>query len=112
MFDFLHKFFNHDKIDELNRCIDIYKERNEQLEKELSEYKGYKLKYEVTKLYVEGDDAALLELFEIAKKAEEYRSTYLGILTSQSGACANRDRSRGYGGGVGDPSAYGYAGFR
>lgn len=59
--------FNHDKIDDLNRNIDIYKERNEQLEAELREYKGYKLKYEVTKLYVEDDDA-LLELFDVAKK--------------------------------------------
>lgn len=63
----LYRLFNHDKIDEMQRTIDIYRERNLQLEEENREYKGYKLKFEVTKLYVE-DDEALLELFEVAKK--------------------------------------------
>lgn len=67
MIRFFHKLFNHDKIADMQRTLDIYKERNSQLEKENMEYKGYKLKYEVTKLYVEDDDA-LLELFDIAKK--------------------------------------------
>ncbi len=67
MIKLFYKLLNHDKIDELQRTIEIYKERNGQLEKENMEYKGYKLKYEVTKLYVE-DDEALLELFEVAKK--------------------------------------------
>lgn len=70
MIKLLYKLFNHDKIDELQKTIDIYKERNAQLEKEVKEYKGYKLKYEVTKLYVE-DDEALLELLDAANKAEE-----------------------------------------
>ena len=67
MIKLFYKLFNHDKIDEMQRTIEIYKERNSQLEKENMEYKGYKLKYEVTKLYVE-DDEALMELFEVAKK--------------------------------------------
>ena len=67
MIKLFYKLFNHDKIDEMQRTIDIYKERNSQLEKENMEYKGYKLKYEVTKLYVE-DDEALIELFDVAKK--------------------------------------------
>lgn len=66
MIKFLHRLFNHDKIEELNRTLDIYKERNEQLEEEVRLYKGYKLKYEVTKLYVE-DDEALLEILEAAQ---------------------------------------------
>ena len=67
MIKLFYRLFNHDKIDEMQRTIDVYKERNSQLEKENMEYKGYKLKYEVTKLYVE-DDEALIELFEVAKK--------------------------------------------
>ena len=61
----------------MQRTIDIYKERNKQLEKENREYKGYKLKYEVTKLYVE-DDEALLELFEVAKtRNQEQQEAHL-----------------------------------
>ena len=67
MIKLFYKLFNHDKIDDMQRTIDIYKERNSQLEKENMEYKGYKLKYEVTKLYVE-DDEALMELFDVARK--------------------------------------------
>lgn len=67
MIKLFYRMFNHDKIDDMKRTIDVYKERNSQLEKENMEYKGYKLKYEVTKLYVE-DDEALIELFDIAKK--------------------------------------------
>lgn len=72
MINFFYKLFNHDKIDDLSRTLDIYKERNEQLEYEVKEYKGYKLKFEVTKLYVD-DDEGLLELFELAKNADEYK---------------------------------------
>lgn len=67
MIKLFYRLFNHHKIDEMQLTLDIYRERNSQLEKENMEYKGYKLKYEVTKLYVE-DDEALLELFDIAKK--------------------------------------------
>lgn len=70
MFKFLHRFFNYDKIEKLNETIDTYKERNEQLEKEIREYKGYKLKYEVAKMYVE-DDEALLEICEAVKKSQD-----------------------------------------
>ena len=71
MIKFLHKLFNQDKIEEMERALSVYQERNEQLEKELKEYKAYKLKYEVTKLYVEDDDA-LLELFEAAQKRDAW----------------------------------------
>ncbi len=74
MIKLFYKLFNHDKIDDMQRTIEIYKERNSQLEKENMEYKGYKLKYQVTKMYVE-DDAALLELFETAKKHDTYTSS-------------------------------------
>ena len=67
---FLYKLFNYDKIDKQQETIDIYAERIDQLDAELREYKGYKLKYEVAKMYVE-DDEALLELFELAKKAKD-----------------------------------------
>ena len=110
MIKFLHKFFNHDKIDELNRTIDIYKERNQQLEAELREYKGYKLKYKVTKLYVE-DDNALLELFDMARKAEHYKRNSLaegmelargqldqGMLAAQLGGCSRTGMAGGLGG--------------
>ena len=73
MIKLFYKIFNHHKIDDMQRTLDIYKERNHQLEQENMEYKGYKLKYEVTKLYVE-DDEGLLELFELAKKVDEYNS--------------------------------------
>lgn len=73
MLKFFYKLFNYDKIDELNRTIEIYKERNSQLEKENKECKGYKLKYEVTKMYVEDDDA-LIEIFETAEECEKYKS--------------------------------------
>jgi hypothetical protein len=78
MIKLFYKLFNHDKIDDQNRVIDIYKERNEQLEAELREYKGYKLKYEVTKLYVE-DDEALLELLELAKHRVNYLAQQAGL---------------------------------
>lgn len=53
--------------------METYRTRNQQLEEELREYKGYKLKYQVAQLYIE-DDEAILELFETAKKADEYNS--------------------------------------
>ena len=84
MIKFFYKLLNHDKIDEMQRTINIYKERNNQLEKENMEYKGYKLKYEVTKLYVE-DDEALIELFEVAKKHDAE------MLNKQSGNNLLRD---------------------
>lgn len=68
-YKWLYKFFNNDKIAELNKTIKIYKERNKQLEDEVGKYKSYKLKFDVIKLYVE-DDEALLELFELAEKKE------------------------------------------
>jgi len=68
---FLHKLFNYHKIDELERVMETYRARNQQLEEELREYKGYKLKYELAELYV-NDDEALLEIFEAAEeKASE-----------------------------------------
>ena len=62
----LQKLFNQHKIDEANAFIDVYKDRINQLESEISTLKDYKMKYEVTKMYVD-DDEALLELFEVNK---------------------------------------------
>lgn len=84
----LYKLFNNDKIDELNRTIDIYKERTEQLEKELREYKGYKLKYRVAKMLAEDDDG-ILELIDLAKKADEYNANV------QRDALSNNQFGRG-----------------
>ena len=72
MINFLYKLFNHDKIDKLNNTRDMHMERIKQLELEVKEYKGYKLKYKVAKMYV-NDDEGLLELFEIAEKAERFK---------------------------------------
>jgi len=101
MIKLFYRLFNHDKIDEMQRTIEIYKERNSQLEEENREYKGYKLKYEVTKLYVE-DDEALLELFDVAKKhdarvtAEQYRNNVLRGMQA-----AQQQVTSGYFGGIG-----------
>lgn len=71
MLKFLYRLFNYDKIDRLNERLEVHRARTEQLESEVREYKGYKLKYEVTKLYVD-DEEGLLELFEIAEKNEKH----------------------------------------
>lgn len=116
MFKFFYRLFNHDKIDSMQQTLDVYKERNEQLEKENSEYKGYKLKYQVTKLYVE-DDEALLDLFEIATKIDEYN---LPEQLRNSGVSLSRDEVAtlallglgGYGYGGGRGVGYGYCEVR
>lgn len=86
MIKLFYRLFNHDKIDDMQHTIDVYKERNSQLEKENMGYKDYKLKYDVLKLYVE-DDSALIELFDIAKKADLYnrRSQQQGNWNALSG---------------------------
>ena len=71
MIKFLYRLFNQDEIDRLNNKLEIHRARTEQLEAEVREYKGYKLKYEVTKLYID-DEEGLLELFEIAEKNERH----------------------------------------
>ena len=71
MIKFLYRLFNQDEIDRLNNKLEIHRARTEQLEAEVREYKGYKLKYEVTKLYID-DEEGLLELFEIAEKNEKH----------------------------------------
>ncbi len=87
MLKFFYRLFNHDKIDELEQRLENYRARNEQLEQEVREYKGYKLKYEVTKLYVD-DDEAVLELLDAYNKIEQdKRSTnisYNDIIASRS----------------------------
>lgn len=88
MIKLFYKLFNHNKIDDLNITLDVYKERNKQLEDEIMKYKGYKLKYEVTKLYVEDDDA-LLELFELAKKVDAYNSGQQGYGSGIQAGIAN-----------------------
>ena len=99
----LYRLFNHDKIDDMQRTIDIYKERNAQLEDENREYKGYKLKYEVTKLYVEDDDA-LIELFDAAKKHEAE------MLDRQRGNDRLRSMAAAQQAGIGQ-ALYGYGGL-
>lgn len=105
MIKLFYRLFNHDKLDENQRTIDIYKERNEQLEAEVREYKGYKLKYEVTKLYVEDDDA-LLELFDVAKK-HEYQNSRL----SSDAARQQAAMYQGAGGGIGGLAGAGQSQF-
>lgn len=62
MLRIFYKLFNHDKIDDATRLLGVYRERCAQLEDEVKEYKGYKLKYEVTRLHVENhEDLELLE---------------------------------------------------
>lgn len=100
----LYKLFNHDKIDEMQRTIDIYRERNDQLEKENREYRGYKLKFEVTKLYVE-DDEALIELFEVAKKHDAE------MVNRQSGNDRLRSMAAAQQAGIGSALRYGYGGL-
>lgn len=94
MIKLFYKLFNHDKIDDMQRTIDIYRERNQQLEKENMEYKGYKLKYEVTKLYVEDDDA-LLELFDIAKKHDTEMINRQALLSDRQRAMAQQQNPFG-----------------
>jgi len=87
MFNFIHRLFNHDKIDDLNSTIEVYRGRNKQLEKEVEELKEYRLKYRVTKMYVD-DDEALLELLDAAKKKERpyYPSHQDAALAAQQSA--------------------------
>ena len=94
MLKFFYDLFNHNKIDDLNRTLDTYKERNEQLEADVRLYKGYKLKYEVTKLYVE-DDEALLELFEAAEKVDRNNaSREFSAFNSAAGCAGIRAQAR------------------
>jgi hypothetical protein len=72
MINFFRKWFNLDKVDELNRSLEIYRERCEQLEGDVREYKGYKLKYRVAML--QNDEDEFMELLEMAKKVEDYES--------------------------------------
>ena len=101
MIKLFYRLLNHDKIDDMQRIIDIYKERNSQLEKENMQYKGYKLKYEVTKLYVE-DDEALIELFDIAKKRDAYISNAQSGISQSSQLAAQQSMhsTRGMVGGM------------
>lgn len=70
MIKWLYRFRNYHKVSELEQKIETYREANKRLEEEVREYKGYKLKYEVTKLYVD-DDPALEELFALAERKRE-----------------------------------------
>ena len=82
MIKFIYRLFNQHKIDNLNKQLDIYRDRVNQLEEDVREYKGYKLKYEVTKLYVD-DDEGLLELFEAAKTNNNSESDALRRMQAQ-----------------------------
>ena len=83
MRNFIYRLFNLDKLAEQDRTIKIYRERNKQLEARVSELESFELKFRVTKLYVE-DDEALLELFEIAESNERYAAHRQSRLTSRS----------------------------
>jgi hypothetical protein len=74
MIGFFYRLFNHDKIDRLNQRLKEIDEAMTSMEAELREYKGYKLKYRVAKMYVE-DDEALLELFDLARQKERQTSS-------------------------------------
>lgn len=82
MIKLLHRIFNYHKIDELERVMETYRVRNQQLEDELREYKGYKLKYQVAQLYIE-DDEAIIEIFEAAQKIEDDKDNMRDILQGQ-----------------------------
>jgi len=73
MIGFFYRLFNHDKIDRLNQRLKEIDEAMTSMEAELREYKGYKLKYRVAKMYVDDDDA-LLELFDLAREKEREKS--------------------------------------
>jgi len=74
MIGFIYRLFNHDKIDRLNQRLKEIDEAMTSMEAELREYKGYKLKYRVAKMYVD-DDEALLELFDLAREKERGKSS-------------------------------------
>jgi len=109
MIKFLKYIFNHDQMDLLkntiglqsesilkqDQSINVYRERNKQLEDQVKELESYKLKYEITKLYVEDDDA-LFELFEANelfeknfKKAENQKADKI-IAASQNAYLAQQ----------------------
>ncbi len=71
MIKFFYNLFNHDKLNALEKEVLIYKERVEQLEKELREYKGYKLKYQVAQMLVD-DDPAIDEILTSLEKIGEH----------------------------------------
>jgi len=101
MIKFLHRLFNHHKIDDLKRVMETYRVRNQQLEDELREYKGYKLKYQVAQLYIE-DDEAILEIFEAAQKVEDNKNnqTLYNQLGLQQQAAAQQQGIGRYTGGL------------
>ncbi len=74
MLKFFYKLFNHDKIEKLEHSLEIYRTRNKQLEKELREYKGYKLKYKVAQMLVD-DDPAIEELLDCYKETQRQKNT-------------------------------------
>ncbi len=82
MFRKLFRFiFNHDQLDSLRykihdaeKEIDIYRDRVQQLEAEVREYKGYKLKYKVAQMLVD-DDPAIEELLDCYKETQRQKNT-------------------------------------
>jgi hypothetical protein len=101
MIKLLYHLFNHDKIDRLKDMLDTCEQRIQTLEALVEEGKGYKLKYRVTKLYVD-DDEALLELFELAERNErdrvDHQETALlrrASATSQQSALYGLSNQRG-----------------
>ncbi len=73
--------FNHNQLDSLRyrihdaeKEIDIYRDRVQQLEAEVREYKGYKLKYQVAQMLVD-DDPAIEELLDCYKETQKQKNT-------------------------------------
>lgn len=64
---------------DLQHHLDKHKLMIEELNIKIKELEDYKLKYRVTKLYVD-DDEALLEIFEAAKEKEKKQHDYLDEL--------------------------------
>ena len=88
-------WFNKDKINEMQKTIDIYKERNSQLEKYVKRAEDAELKVKCMQMYIDDDDA-IIELLEATKKKDIIQSQSNQQAYLRAGAA-----SQGQGGGVG-----------
>ena len=94
----LRGLFDQDKIDEMQKTIDIYKERNSQLEKYVKRAKDAELKVKCMQMYID-DDEAILELLEETKKKDIIQSQ-----SNQQEYLRARAASQGQGGQIGGVS--------
>ncbi len=72
MLNRLRKLFNHDKLEEAATLLSAYRDRVKALEEEVREYKGYKLKYEVTRLHVENSGELALLMDSVRQQHAAY----------------------------------------